>query len=85
MLADVGPRAALLAIVPLAKWGTDATAAGDREGPIMEGVSCDNASASAVTRPLAAFEEISLIIEFTSTHEDAVIPLCLGAARAYRH
>lgn len=33
------------------------------DGPIMEGMSCDNASATAVTRPLAAFEEISLIIE----------------------
>ena len=29
----------------------------------MEGMSCDNASATAVTRPLATFEEISLIIE----------------------
>jgi hypothetical protein len=36
--------------------GTDATAAGDRGGPIVEGMSCDNASTTAVTRALVTFE-----------------------------
>lgn len=43
-------------VSPRVKWGTDATDAGDRSGPIMEGMSCDNASATAVTRPLVTLE-----------------------------
>jgi hypothetical protein len=62
-------------------WGTDATTAGGRGGPIVEGMSCDNASTTAVTRALVTTRQISFIIEFTSRNEGVGVPFCPGASR----